>query len=112
MHHPEIPSVTLTLGDVEYQLVYDFEAIATAEEIVNRPLITGLRQRDIATPTVNLVRAMFFATASASHPDLTWQTAKALVTRHTLATIWPKVLEAWTQAQPDPEEGDKKADPQ
>lgn len=107
MHHPEKPSVKLMLGGVSYSLVYDFEAIAEAEDILDKPLITGLRGRDITTPRVNLVRAMFFATAHATHPELTYEQAKALVTRDNLVEVWPKVLEAWTLAQPDAEESDE-----
>lgn len=98
--------VKLTLGGVEYTLTYDFDAIAEAEEILDRPLITGLRGRDITTPKVSLVRAMFFATAHATHPELTLEQAKALITRANLVEVWTRVLQAWTEAQPDAEEGD------
>jgi hypothetical protein len=104
MSNPVKPSVKLKLAGVEYKLHYDFEAIAEAEEILDRPLITGLRGRDIATPKVSLVRAMFFATAHATHPELTPEQAKSLVTKDTLVEVWPKVLEAWALSQPDPEE--------
>ena len=112
MNHPEKPSVKLKLAGTEYTLVYDFDAIAEAEEILDRPLITGLRGRDIATPTISLVRAMFFATAHATHPELTFEQVKALVTRKTLADIWVKVLEAWQLAQPDADEASDTADPE
>lgn len=107
MHHPEKPSAKLTLSGVEYKLVYDFEAIAEAEDILDKPLITGLRGRDITTPKVNLVRAMFFACAHAYHPELTYEQAKAFITRTNLVEIWPKVLEAWTLAQPDAEKSNE-----
>jgi hypothetical protein len=103
MSHPEKPSVKLKLSGVDYELVYDFNAIADAEEIVDRPLITGLRSRDISTPTVGLVRAMFFATARTSHPELTFEHAKSLITRKSLPEAWGKVLEAWALAQTEPE---------
>jgi hypothetical protein len=103
MSHPEKPSVKLKLAGVDYQLVYDFNSIADAEEIVDRPLITGLRSRDITTPTVGLVRAMFYATARTSHPELTYEHAKSLITKKTLPEVWGKVLEAWALAQAEPE---------
>jgi hypothetical protein len=113
MNHPEKPSVKLKLDGVDYKLVYDFDAIAEAEEILDRPLITGLRGRDIATPTISLVRSMFFATAHATHPELTFEQVKALVTPKTIADIWVKVLEAWQRAQPDAaDEAKESANPQ
>jgi hypothetical protein len=102
-------SVKVNIDENEYELVYSFDAIAEAEEILDRPLVTGLRRRDIATPTVNLVRAMLYACAKVKHPTLTHEKVCAMVTRHNLAGIWGKVLDAWTKAQPDPEQG---ADPQ
>lgn len=104
--HPAKPTVKLKLGGTEYALVYDFEAICEAEEILDRPLITGLRKRDITTPTVNLVRAMFYACAHSSQPALTYEQAKSLITRANLTEVWIKVLEAWTLGQPEPEEGE------
>jgi hypothetical protein len=104
MHHPEKPHVKLTLAGVEYRLVYDFESIAEVEEVLDKPLITGIRPRDVRTPTVSLVRAMFYATAHATHPDLTFEQVKHLVTRDSLVAIWTHVLEAWALSQP--EQGD------
>lgn len=104
MSNPVTPHVRLKLAGVEYRLVYDFDAIAEAEEIVDKPLITGLRGRDITTPKVSLVRAMFFATAHVAHPELTTEQVKSLITRDNLVEVWTKVLEAWTASQPDADE--------
>jgi len=106
MHHPEKPVVKLSLDGTDYKLCYDFEAIAEVEELLDKPLITGIREKDVRTPTVSLVRAMFFATAHAHHPALTFAQAKHLVTRDTLVAVWTKVLEAWTASQPEPEESE------
>jgi hypothetical protein len=94
----------LTIGGVTYKLVADFEMISQAEDITGRALITGLTQKDITSPTINLVRAMFFACARSHHPALTYDEAKTLVTRKTLADVWGKVLTAWVDAAAEEDE--------
>jgi hypothetical protein len=103
MSNPLLPSVTINLMGTNYVLRFDFEAIADAEEIVDRSLITGLRPKDITTPKVRLVQAMFFAAAHREQPSLTFDAAKQLVTRENLPDVWTKVLEAWTASNPEPE---------
>ncbi len=97
------PAVPVTIAGKTYPLRFDFEAIAEAEEIVNLPLITGLQARDITSPKVKLVRAMFFAAAHYDQPSLTFEDAKKLITRENLVDVWVKVLEAWTISNPEPE---------
>ncbi len=112
--NPLLPAVPVFVAGIKYNLRFDFDAIAEAEEIVDRSLITGLRPQDIRTPKVRLVQAMFFAAAHYDQPTLTYDVAKRLVTRETLPDVWPKVLEAWTASNPEPEVAeaeDASADP-
>jgi hypothetical protein len=104
--NPVALATPLNLNGATYALLFDFEAVARAEEIVDRPLLTGLRQRDLNTPTITLVRAMFFACLQANHPTVDYATVKSLVTRKNLSEIWTAVLSAWTAglAEPDEEE--------
>jgi hypothetical protein len=112
MHHnPTHPAVKLKLDGVAYHLRFDFEAIATAEEITDRPLITGLRQKDVTSPKISLVQAMLFACLIPDQPEATFAEAKALVTRDTLVSIWTKILEAWTQAKIEPDAEAAESDP-
>ena len=110
MQNPTVPKIKLTLGSITYPLHFDFEAIAEAEEIVGRPLLTGLRQRDIQSPTINLVRSMLFACLRHDSPNLSFTEVKSFVTRKNLAEVWGKVLEAWTQGMAEPDE-DAEANP-
>ena len=114
MKNPVQPTTSLTIAAVTYELLFDFEAVAAAEELTDRALLTGLRQRDINTPTISLVRAMLFACIHANHPGVTYAEAKAFVTRKNLAEVWSHVLTAWTAglAEPDPEEDAVEADPE
>jgi hypothetical protein len=112
MSNPLLPSSTITINFTDYVLRFDFESVAEAEEIVNRPLVTGLTVDDVYHPKVSLVRAMFFAAAHRDQPKLTYDAAKALITRDNLNDVWMKVIEAWTAQNPTPDEQDSPtADP-
>lgn len=103
MNDPTAPVTKLAINGTEYSLLFDFEAVAEAEEFTGRPLLTGLRSKDITTPTISLVRAMLFACLHSQHPQITFDTAKSLVTRKNIAEVWGRVLEAWTASLAEPE---------
>lgn len=113
MSNPVQPTTPLVINGLEFELLFDLEAVALAEELTDRPLLTGLRQRDIATPTLPLVRAMLFSCIHTKHPDLTFDYVRTLVTRKNLAEIWGAVLVAWTKefAEPDAAEDAVEANP-
>jgi hypothetical protein len=101
-----VASVTkLELAGVTYSLIFDLEAVAVAEDLTGKPLLTGLRQIDINTPTISLVRNMLFACLHANHPEITLFGVKVLVTRANIWEVWTVVLNAWTAglAEPDPD---------
>ena len=111
--NPVKPTTPLKIGAVQYDLIFDFEAVSKAEELTDRPLLTGLRQRDIATPKVSLIQQMLYACLGANHPTVTFPMAKSLVTRKNWAEVWSAVLQAWTAglAEPDPDEDVVAVDP-
>ena len=112
MKNPVQPTTSLALAGATYELSFEFEAVALAEELTDRPLLTGLRSRDISTPTIGLVRAMFFACLHSKYPAVTYEQAKALVTRKNLAEVWAVVLNAWTAGLAEPDEDEvETADP-
>ena len=113
MTNPVAPTTPLTINGVQYDLLFDLEAVAQAEELLDRPLLTGLRQRDMYTPTISLVRAMLFACIHAKHDGLSFDLVKSFVTRKNLAEIWGAVLTAWTKghAEPDADEAEAEPDP-
>jgi hypothetical protein len=105
-HNPVQPKNHLKLNGVTYELLFDFEAVATAEDIADRPLLTGLRARDYQSPTISLVRIMLFACLQTKHPEVSLDIAKALVNQKNFREVWTAVLNAWAAglAEPDPEE--------
>ena len=103
MQNPTSPAVKLQIAGASFELVFDFEAIAEAEEITGRALLTGLRRRDIEAPSINLVRAMVFACIHKRHSLTTFEQVKPLVTRANITEVWGKVLEVWTEGLAEPE---------
>jgi hypothetical protein len=112
MTTPVQPTTPLVLGGVQYQLLFNFEAIAQAEDLTDRPLLTGFRQRDWKTPTISFVRALLFACIRPNHPDLTYEFVHSLVTRKTLPAIWGAVLDAWVKGIAEPDEDAEAENPQ
>jgi hypothetical protein len=105
---------TLTINGTPYSLVFDLEAVSVAEDLLDRPLLVGLRARDINTPTITLVRAMLFACIRGGELSVpadeqtTFEQVKALVTRSNVGEVWASVLQAWTAGlgKPDSDEDD------
>jgi|ERR1039457_414617 hypothetical protein len=104
MNNPTQNPIRLDIGGLGYLLVFEFEAIAEAEELTGRALLTGLKRQDIEAPSISLVRLMLFACLHARQPNMTLDQVKPLVTRNTLPEIWNKVLEAWTAGMAEPDE--------
>ena len=107
MKNPTAPSTTLVIGKTSYELLFDFESIALAEELTDRSLLTGIRSKDINAPSIRLVQAMLFGCLHVNHPEITFGDAKLLLNRKNLGEVWSKVLNAWSAGVSEPEaEGD------
>ena len=111
MHNPTKPTTPVTIGETTYQLLFDFEAIATAEDLTGRPLLTGLSKKDFATPTISLVRAMLYACLLPTQPQVTMDDVKGLITRKNLYVVWGTVISAWAAGMSEPEEDQIALDP-
>ena len=107
-HNPVKPSTSVTIGGKDYSLLFDFESVALAEELTDRSLLTGLRSKDINSPSIRLVQAMLFACIHANHPEVTFAEAKLLINRKNLSSTWGSILSAWSagMSDPDPEDAD------
>jgi hypothetical protein len=107
--NPVQPAVEIELDGETYGLLFNFEAIADAEELTGLPLISGLRKKDVDTPRIAFVRALFYACLRPNHPGVTYEEAAALVNQWNWSEIWSKVLDAWVAGMKKPETA---ADPQ
>jgi len=105
------PTVTIEIGADLFLLVFDFEAVAEAEDLTGRALLTGLTSKDARSPAINLVRGMFYACTRAHHAELDFAAIKSRINRKNIWEVWAKVLEAWTAGLVDPESDAARADP-
>jgi hypothetical protein len=94
MHNPTQPATKLTIAGQEYSLVFDFEAIAEAEEITGLALITGINAKTVNTPRISTIRGMLYAALRRRHAGLTYSEAAKLVAFHNFNLVWGAVLEA------------------
>jgi hypothetical protein len=106
MANPTAPATHLRIRDVDYTLAWDFQAIADAEEILGRSLITGLSQKDLKAPPIKLVQAMLYACLKKNHPTVTFPEAQAMVTLKNIGKIWGAVTDTWVTAMNEPDEDD------
>ena len=111
MKNPVKKEREITLGGHTYHLTFDFEAIAEAEEITGKPLLTGLGDINVQRPKINDVRALFFASAKANDPSLTYEAVKPLINAKNILDVWLAVLQSWDQSSPEPEEGSTDSNP-
>jgi hypothetical protein len=104
---PTQPLVELKLGNDTMHLVFDLDAIAEAEDLTDRSLLTGMQPRDVTRPTISLVRALLYAGLRRHQPQIGFEDVKEIVTRKTLYPIWEKVLEAYTFFCAEADEGEE-----
>lgn len=100
----------LKLDGRTYHLLFDFEAVAQAEDATDQPLLTGLGQREVNHPRINLVRGMLYAGLLRHHPDISFAAARRMVTADAVPEIWGTILIAWAKARAKSEDGES-ADP-
>lgn len=112
MANPTAPATSITIKGIKYPLVFDFQAVADAEEITGRSLIMGLRQKDFEAPSIKIVQAMLYACLKKTNPTISFELAKTFVTMKTIGKIWSAVTEAWaaamTEADKDDVQGEEK----
>jgi hypothetical protein len=104
MANPTAPATPLHICGTDYTLTWDFQAIADAEEILGRSLITGLSQRDLKAPPIKLVQGMLYACIRKNHPAVTFAEARAMVTLKNIGKIWTAVTDTWVTAMNEPDE--------
>ena len=101
-HSPVAPTTELTLGGEKYQLLFTFDAVDTAETVLDRPLLMGLSQRDIYTPKISTVRGLLYACMLHNRPDTTFDKVKALINQRNMSEVWNVVRNAWVLGMAEP----------
>ncbi len=91
---------------LDLDLVFELESIADAEDATGMPLITGLRQKDVDSPRISLVRVLLWASARPLQPGFTLADAKRIVSQFNWTEVWSAVLEAWVEGMKKPADED------
>jgi hypothetical protein len=106
--------IQLEIDGKGYDLAFDFEAVARAEDLTDQAILTGLTRKSVDAPRINFVRSMLFACLLKHQPKTTYAEAKALVTKDNLTVVWNAVIEAYISScitEPDEDEDKIVADP-
>lgn len=101
---PTVRFTPLTLNGQTYQLAYDFEAIAQAEELTGLSLLVGVNWSQIG---VRQIRAMLYASLLKAQPKITLDDLTPLLTVRNIAPIERALAAAWVESTPDPEKKDE-----
>jgi hypothetical protein len=109
MSYTLTPATKVTLGKGknkrEYHLKFDLEAIAEAEDLLDKPLVTAFYGMDPTKPKISLVRGLFYALALKDDPELTPEQVKTLIaTPTTVYAAWTAIVTAWKDARVEPDE--------
>jgi hypothetical protein len=106
---PTLPKVPLELAGKKHFLCFDFNAIATAEQLTGLNLIRALRSDEWSALQL---RALLYSALLKLQPDVTLEDAGALINIKTMAKVTNAIVEAFTESHPEPEKGEKaEADP-
>jgi hypothetical protein len=95
---PTVRYVPLELGGTTYQLCFDFDAIAKAEEMTGMSLLFGV---DWSHVGVTRMRAMLVACMLKAHPDIKPERLTRFITHKNTAKIQAALIEAWVNSTPD-----------
>jgi hypothetical protein len=96
---PTLPKVKLTINGTDLYLVYDFNAIATAEELTGLELLAG--SMDLSNLNANKYRALLYASLLKFQPDITLGAVGDLIKPATMPAIVTALVHAWTGSRPE-----------
>ncbi len=108
--NPIIEFEEIELKGEKYSLAYSFLAIAKAERLVGRNLLSGFGQMMVSVSefkdqapweiSASDLLGLFFAALLPAHPDMTLERAAALVDGESLNEIWQAIGRAYQKSMP------------
>lgn len=102
---PVIQFAKLSIDGTEYQLAYDFNEIAVAEQLTGLNLLTGLINlwNDLTDPKLMggaIIRGLLYAALRVAKPDTTIEDAGRLLRVDTVANVVDAIREAYALSVP------------
>lgn len=95
-----LPQVKLVVDNVEYSLVYDFNAMATAEQVTGLNLLQCLSFQNI---NATKLRGLLYAALLRLQPDMTLEDAGNLLGSADSQDVTNAIVQAYLGSQPEPE---------
>jgi len=105
---PTLPKVPLTIKGKTYFLVFDFNAIAKAEELTGLNLLAAL---DFSNLNIVKYRALLYSALLTGSPKITLEEVGNLITVHNMGEVTLALVEAWTGSKPEVVEDKTKVNP-
>jgi len=87
----------VTLDGKEYKIEFTMRGLAEAEEVSGLSLL-ALSQKQITSPSIKLVWAMFFGLAQKHNPKLTFDEVQDLITPLDVVQSWALMAEVYLSA--------------
>lgn len=106
---PTARFVPLKLGGTTYQLCFDFDAIARAEEMTGMNLLFGV---DWSKVNVTRVRAMLLACMLKAKPDITADKLTRYINHRNMPKIQSALIDAWVNSTPEEDEEQNPPEPE
>lgn len=101
---PTLEFTKLEINGKTYDLIYDFEAIAQAEEETGIPLLVGVNWRRIG---VRQIRAMLYASMLKAHPAVTTKMITPWIVPKNIPLITTALADAWMSSTPEIKEDEQ-----
>jgi hypothetical protein len=106
---PTVRYVPLELGGTTYQLCFDFDAIARAEEMTGMSLLFGV---DWSRINIVRTRAMLLACMLKAQPEMTVDKLTKYITHRNMAKIQTALIDAWVNSTPEEDENENPPEPE
>src|ERR1700761_548199 len=101
---PTLPKTPVTLDGVEYNLCFDYRALAEAESAFKKEGYSPNLLVSLYDFSLEGVLLAFPCAVRKFHPELGWAGAQALVTIGTANIIANAIADAWLASQPKPKD--------
>lgn len=98
---PLVQFVKLTIDGEDYQLAYDFNAIAEAQKLADCNLLHGILALLARYPDAAELRALLFTALRKAHPRITIEQAGNLIRHDTMGDIVQALRDAYDNSLPE-----------
>ena len=93
--NPTVRYVDLTIGEETFKLIFDFNSIATAEQVAKVNLLQAIEFKGM---NAQQYRGLLYAALLKRHPGITLPEVGDLITLERMPAITDALLEAWKRS--------------